>query len=125
MVTSLPPVARAMLAVVVASLAATCWWMAVEDIAPGRAFRSPIPYAMLFLGLVFGLPVFFALQAWLGRKLLRYLALATLAIAPAAIYAATYFLYPRSAFAAFLLVSTAWVGTAVFWAFAARIDFDQ
>lgn len=80
---------------------------------------------MLLVGLVFGMPVFFALHAWLGRKLLRYLALASLAIAPATIYAATYFLYPRSAFAAFLLVSTAWVGTAVFWALAARIDFDQ
>ena len=123
--TRMPPVAGAMLAVVAASLAATLWWMAVDDIALGRAFRSPIPYAMLFVGLVFGLPVFFALKAWLGQKLLRYLALASLAIAPAAIYVATYFLYPRSAFAAFLLVSTAWVGTAVFWALAARIDFDQ
>ena len=77
-VARIPPVAGAMLAVVAASLAATFWWMLVDDISLTRAFGSPIPYAILFAGMVFGLPVYFAARIWLGGRLLRYLALATL-----------------------------------------------
>ena len=124
-VTRIPPVAGAMLAVVSASLAATFWWMLVDDISLTRAFGSPIPYAILFAGMVFGLPVYFAAHIWLGGSLLRYLALATLSITPLAIYAISHFLYPRSAFAAFLLISTAWVGTTVFWVIARHIDLDK
>ena len=112
---NLSPVLRAMLAVVPASLAATGWWMLVDDISLAKAFASPFPYLMLIAGQFLGVPVFFALHAWLGGKLVRFLALASLAILPAVLFALSYFLYPRSAFAAFLLMSTVWVGTSVFW----------
>ena len=114
-VVTITPVMRAMLALVPATLAATAWWMWVDDISLVKAFASPFPYLMLACGLLLGLPVFFTLHAWLGDNVVKFLGLASLAIMPAVILALSYFLYPRSIFAAFLLISTVWVGTSVFW----------
>ncbi len=117
------PVAQAMVAAIVASIAATLYWVLIDNISLSQAVASPFPYIMAFAAIFLGLPVYFLLHNWLGTSLLRPLILAALAISPAILYSWNYFLYPRSAFVAFLLLTTAWVGTAVFWLFARRIKF--
>ena len=123
MIDRIAPVARAMLAVFPAALIATFWWVLVDDISLARAFSSPIPYAMMVLGLFAGVPTYFLAHLWLGNSLARFILLASIAIAPACIFAAIHFLYPRSVFAAGLLMSTAWVGIVVFYFQVRKLEF--
>ena len=114
-------VAMLVLAAWVAAGAATAWWMLVDDIALWRAMRTPFPYLMLAAATFIGVPAWVAADQWLGNRLVNALVTSSVAILPAVLLAWSYFLYPRSAFAAFLLLSTVWVGTTVFWLLARRV----
>ena len=109
-------------AALVAAAVATGWWMAIDDIAVSRGLGTPIPYVILLAGLFAGVPAYLLTREWLGGSLLRFLALATGAILPAVLFAAHYFLIPRSLFAGTILLSTVWVGTATFWFLTGRRD---
>ena len=122
LVSRLPVALRLIVSALVAALVSTIYWMVVDDIPLHRAVRTPFPYLIAIAAMVLGVPAYIALRHFLGSSLLRMLAMATLAILPAVLYAASYFLYPRSAFAAFLLLSTVWVGTATFWLLVRRIE---
>ena len=122
LVTGRAALARTIGAALVAAAAATGWWMVIDDIAVSRGMRTPIPYVILSAGLFAGVPTYLMARDWLGGSLLRFLALATAAILPAVLFAAHSFLYPRSLFAALLLLSTVWTGTATFWLFTGRLD---
>ena len=115
-------VAMLMGCAVIATIAANCWWMLVDEIPPARALASPIPYAMLFLALVIGLPIYLGFRDWFDASILRPLAVAILATAPAVAYAMNYFLYPRDVFAAFLLLSTACIGASAFCLLARHVE---
>ena len=123
LVKRLPAALRLVLSALVAAFVATVYWMVVDEIPPWRAVATPFPYLMAICATLFGVPAYIALRSRLGTSLPKMLALATLAIMPAVVFAASYFLYPRNAFAAFLIVSTVWVGTTTFWLLVRRIDF--
>ncbi len=107
-------------ALVLAGLAAAsgamAYWMIIDDIPPGQAFASPFPYAMLAVTWFIALPLYVLLQPWHRGELVRLVALSTLGAAPFALLAIRYFLTPRDLFAAFLIMTTCWVGTVAFWA---------
>ena len=90
--------------------------MGVDGIPAGQAFASPVPYALAALTWFVALPVYAALHGWLRDRLWPLMLLATLGAVPPAGLAFAYLLSPRDLFAAFLIVTTAWVSTAAFWA---------
>jgi hypothetical protein len=110
---------RDRLAVAAAALAApiagTSWWMLFDQISMDRAFRTPFPYLMLMASVLVATPVFSLTRSWIDGQLWRLLLLATLAAAPLAVLAIAYFLPPRSLFASFLILSTAWIASVAFW----------
>lgn len=102
-------------AAVAAPVAATVWWMLVDDIPPGQALHSPFPYLMLALSWFVATPIYLAASDWVAGKLSRLLVLATVGAAPFALKAMLYFLTPRDLFAASLIVSTSWIAACAFW----------
>jgi hypothetical protein len=103
------------LAGVAAPLAATFYWMAVDDIAARQAFSSPFPYLLFGLTWFVGLPIFAFTRPWHQDRLWRLLLLATIGASPFAAKAIHYFLTPRDLFVTFLIMTTAWAATLTLW----------
>lgn len=99
-----------------APLGATLWWMMVDDIPLRQAFASPVPYGLAALTWFVALPVYAVLHDRIRDRLWPLLLLATLGATPPAGLAFAHFLSPRDLFAAFLILTTTWVGTLTFWA---------
>ena len=104
--------ARLVMAAIASAVAATSWWMTLDDIALDRAVATPFPYLLLAFA---GIPAWVLAERLLGARLWPMLTLAIIGASVPAIFALDYFLYPRNAFAAFLIWSTAIVGTIAFW----------
>lgn len=98
-----------------APAAATLWWMLVDRISAEQALAGPIPYVLFAVSWFLATPFYIAASGWLRGSLWRLLLLATFAAAPFAVAALRHFHPPRDLFAAFLILSTAWVAGATFW----------
>ena len=107
--------ARLAAAALACAVAATLWWMLVDEIALTRALATPFPWLLLLIATFGGIPAWVTADRMLGARLWHVLSLAALGAALPALYALDYFLYPRNAFAAFLIWSTALVGAFAFW----------
>jgi hypothetical protein len=92
------------------------WWIIIDNIPPAQAFASPYPYLLLAITWFLGLPAYALLRPWHRDKLIRLLGLSTIGASPFAALAIRDFPTPRDLFAAFLIMTTGWVGTAAFWA---------
>jgi hypothetical protein len=106
------PIAAAAIA---APLAGTLWWMLVDQIGMGQAFRSPVPYLLLMVSWFVATPVYLAAHGWIAGKLWRLILLATVGAAPFVLAAIAYLLTPRDIFASFLILSTTWASAITFW----------
>ena len=107
--------ARLVMAAIACAVAATSWWMTLDDIALDRALATPFPYLLLAFAIFGGIPAWVLAKKLLGARLWLMLTLALIGASVPAIFALDYFLYPRNAFAAFLIWSTAIVGAIAFW----------
>ena len=102
-------------AAVAAPLAGTFLWMLVDQISLGQAFGTPFPYLLVAISWFLATPIYVVAHSWIAGRLWRVLLLATVGATPFVIKAVTYLLTPRDIFAAFLILSVAWVAATTFW----------